>query len=484
MFDFLKLFKSSGSNKKLEYDSDNDDNEVLDDILIINESQAAGSVAKKAIQEANIKFAKPEQYDRSIIEDKNAMRTAKQNAFQSKSDIFDPYTNDRLFQTQAEARANYGEDYAYHSAEPDHIIPLEERYKQTKNNPWLSNSDIKKSSNEQSRIRVVSRKFNNAKRSKSNRKFVNDTQTLKSKDITLTNEGKQLAIQDERQAQRAVNFQDFKDSTKNLIQTGHQSGLAGAQNAALAALVISIGPNIEAVISGKKDAKEAVEDVAKTVGKGAATGYVISGGLTTVSHSLSSTSSPFIKALTKSNVPSQIITSVMLFGKTLQRYGNGEISTQECLMELGEKGINFAASGYGAVVGQALIPIPVIGGAIGAMVTSAITSSYINELVNTLHSKELEHQKRLRIIEECNRATDNLRQYREKLENYLEKYFYEYEHCFDESFLMIQAAFEKGNADGIIMGANQITQKLGGHIYYNNTNEFHAFLLSDSLDVF
>ena len=49
---------------------------------------------------------------------------------------------------------------------------------------------------------------------------------------------------------------------------------------------------------------------------------------------------------------------------------------------------------------------------------------------------------------------------------------------------MIQAALEKGNADGIIMGANQITQKLGGQIYYNNTNEFRTFLLSDSLDVF
>ena len=60
------------------------------------------------------------------------------------------------------------------------------------------------------------------------------------------------------------------------------------------------------------------------------------GGLTVVSHTLSESKSKFIQKLVKSNVPGKIITAVMVTGDTLKRYGNGEISTQECMFELGE----------------------------------------------------------------------------------------------------------------------------------------------------
>lgn len=248
-------------------------------------------------------------------------------------------------------------------------------------------------------------------------------------------------------------------------------------------LTISGIMNMVALIKGEKNAEDAVADTIVDAGKSAATGYVMGGGLTTISHTLSGSSSKFLKALSKSNVPGKVITAIVLTGNTLKRYGNGEISTQECLIELGEKGLNFATTGYSMVVGQAIIPIPIVGAAVGALVGSMLTSNYYNQLITTLQTKELEHQERLRIIAECEEAARQARAFREELKMYLENYFKEYRDCFDDALLAINTSYQMGDADGVVAGANQITRKLGGKVHYNNMSEFKGYFFDDSTDI-
>lgn len=87
-------------------------------------------------------------------------------------------------------------------------------------------------------------------------------------------------------------------------------------------------------------------------------------------------------------MPAKIITAVVVTGDTIARFGRGEITTQECIIELGERGLNFATTGYSMAVGQAVIPIPIVGAAVGALVGSILTSSLYNQLINTLQTKE------------------------------------------------------------------------------------------------
>ena len=143
--------------------------------------------------------------------------------------------------------------------------------------------------------------------------------------------------------------------------------MQGAANAGLMTATMSGVLNIVSVLKGEKSAEDALKDTAVDTGKAAATGYVLTGGLTTISHTLSNSSSKFIQALSKSNVPGYVITAVIVTGNTLKKYANGEISTEECIIELGEKGISFATAGASMAVGQALIPIPVVGAAIGCL---------------------------------------------------------------------------------------------------------------------
>ena len=313
--------------------------------------------------------------------------------------------------------------------------------------------------------------------------LVTDDEYLNKTGVSLSKAGKEQAIKSEKISQKILKRKDLSDSARNIVQTGHNAGITAAKSAGTMGLTMSGIMNITAVIRGEKSAEDAVTDTIVSAGKSAATGYVMGGGLTTISHTLSGSSSKFLRALSESNVPGKVITTVMVMGDTLKRYANGEITTQECMIELGEKGLNLATAGYSMAVGQALIPIPVVGAAVGALVGSMITSSYYRQLITTLQTKELEHQERLRIIAECEEASRQARLFRQELENYLSSYFKDYQDCFDEAIALLQTSFQTGDTNGIIEGANQITKKLGGKVYYNNMDEFEEYLFDDSTDL-
>ena len=481
-----------------------EDKEESNDAVDIGAGFAAAESARVSTQAADQKFAKPLKYDRTLLDDGAAKRAAKASAFSSGVQVKDPYTGDVLSLTKKEAKLLYGEDWTKHLAEADHKVSLEQRYQQTKDNPWLTNEDIKASSNSQENLDVVSRRYNNAKRNRSNTAFVSDDEYLDKTGVSLSEEGKARAIESDRKAQAALNRRDFLDSAENIVKTAHSAGIDAAKNAGITALTMSGIMNLTAVLKGEKSAEDAIADTVSTTGTVAMTTYVMGGGLTTVSHSLSNvsqslasvstsmtgvsktltdSSSKFIRALTESNVPGKVITAVMLAGNTLKRYGNGEITTQECLIELGEKGLNFSVTGYSMAVGQAFIPIPIVGAAIGALVGSTITSNYYHQLITTLQQKELEHQERLRIIAECKQAACQTHAFRMELEQYLDNYFQDYRDCFDEALSSIHFAFQAGDADGVIAGTNQITRKLGGKVYYDNMDEFKKYLFDDSTDI-
>ncbi len=447
---------------------------------------AATESAKISIQQADARFAKPSEYtgNRNLYDSGVAKRQAKLDLFKDGVDVIDPYTGDKLVLTKQEARMLYGDEWQKHLAESDHVKPLEQIFKDTKDDVWVTTDNVKDAANNPDNIKVTSRKFNNPKRSRTNKEYVENEEYLQSKGVELTDEGSQSAIKDGEIAEKSITKQLKNASTNNVIKTGHEAGKYGAKNAGMTAITMSGIMNIVAVVEGKKSSDEAIADTIKDGGKAVVTGYAMGGGLTVVSHSLSNSSSKFIQALTKSNVPGKVITAVIVTGDTLKRYSNGDITTQECLIELGDKGLNLVTMGYSMAVGQTLIPIPIIGGAIGALVGSVLTSNFYNNLMNTLKTKELEHQERQRIIAECNKAAEQTKLYRKKLEEYLKNYLKDYRDCFNEALTEMKFAYQVGDADGIIAGANQITRKLGGQVHYENVEGFLSFLNDDTVDIF
>ena len=136
------------------------------------------------------------------------------------------------------------------------------------------------------------------------------------------------------------------------------------------------------------------------------------------------------------------------------------------------------------LIGQALIPIPIIGGAVGALVGSFLSSQLCGKVGETLRRKDLEHQERLRLQAEYKKAAEQARAFRQELESYLDNYFQDCRACFEEALSEIYLAFQSGDAEGVVQGANKLTRKLGGTVPFNNREEFDEYLLSDSVDVF
>ncbi|MBQ1175576.1 MAG: hypothetical protein IIX56_04155 [Treponema sp.] len=469
---------------------------------VIGGGLAATTAADLAKKDAAKTYAKSPIYDRNLYE-KGKAGEAKKNiklktfaeAEQNNTKVFDPYTGKELKLTKKEAIMEYGKDkYLDHLAEGDHVTPLERVYKDNRNKPWIKNENIRDIANSDDNLQAVSNTFNNAKRSRTNEEFVLDEEYIEELNkkkinrnqspLELSEEGKTKAIEAGRKSQKIIDKKMKQTAFKNAVKTGHEAGMAGMKNSAITAATMSGAMNVVAVIKGEKDAGEALADTAVDTTKAAATGYLMTGGITTISHTLSNSSSKFIQALSKSNVPGYIITAVITTGNTITRYANGEINTQECIIELGEKGLNLATAGYSMAVGQALIPIPVVGAAVGALVGSLLTSSLYNKVIDELQNKKLAHDERMRLIQEAEQLRDQERQYRQEIEEYLQNYFKGFEDCFDEALSTIEESFKQGDADGVIKGANKITEKLHGTVQYDSVESFKDFLSSNTVDTF
>ena len=476
MFKFFKLNFFKNKEKKEEENGGKKDKDL---IKTTTEVKITNSINNNVIK-AEKTFAKSKIYDRKLY-DSNYKETFKEEFFKSNKEVVDPYTEKELVINQKIAKANYGEeDWAKHSAETDHIVPLEEIYNSHKNDKWITDADIKDVANIDENYELISKSINTAKGSKTNEEFANSV----NEKHNISNANKKAATERGKKANNYIESSLNTRATKNIIKTGHTAGIDSMSNAGTSTLATSGILNLISYTRGEISEKEALKNITKDTIKSGATGYALGSSLTVISHSLSDSSSKFIQGLIKSNVPSKIVTAVMMTGNTLKRYANNEISTQECIIEIGEKGINCATVGYAMAAGQTLIPIPVIGAAIGALIGSVAINKYSSSIKETLKNKELEHQKRLQLIEEYEKSEKQAKKFKEELEGYLKSYFKEYQDCFDEALFDIKYSFQTGDADGVIAGANKITEKLGGKVKYNNVEEFKNFLKDDSIDTF
>ena len=438
--------------------------------------------ARISADKAAVEFAKPATYERGLLDSGAAKGAIKKNAFAGGEPVYDPYTGQALELRIQDAKLKYGAKWQDHVAEADHVVPLERVYSGHKADPWVKTDDLKTVANDPDNMQVVSRRFNNAKRNRTNEELVTDQQYLDKTGLKLTSKGKKAAIEKDRAVQKTNDAKLRKASVQNALKTGHEAGMASAANAGSTTAIISGVLNITAVIRGEKDVGEALADTAADTAKAAAGGYLMGSGLTVLSHTLTSSSSEFLQALAKSNVPGQVITAVIVTGDTVVRYAKGEIDTRECLIELGEKGLTMVAVHYSMAIGQALIPIPCVGAAVGALVGSLLTSQCYHSLIDLLQTRHLEHEERLRIMAECRQAEAYARRFQAELQMCIDNYFAEYRSCFDDALNQIHSAFENGDADGMIAGANQITRKLGGRVIFDDVEGCRQFLLSGAVD--
>lgn len=431
---------------------------------------AGHSAARQVLGQEQLGATKT--YDRAKLADPSANKKFHDSQFGNRKTITGP-NGEILHKDHAAAKRKYGADrWQNHAAEADHIDSLKNIHKRHARNPFLTDQDIKEVANRQSNFQELSRKENGPSNKGAKSEFQLGIET---KDI--------------RRAVNGLKVQAKTDITltgraaKNAGRVAHNAGKEVSMQAGTMAITTAGLSNVVAVIKGEKNPAEALADTAMAGGTSAAVGYLTGGSLETVTQILTNSSSKFLQSLASANVPAKVITAVTLVGGTMKDYFTGKITTSECIIKLGETGFNVAVTGQAMLIGQALIPIPVVGAAVGALVGSFLSNQLCGKVSEALQRKDLEHQERLRLQAEYEKAAAQSRAFRQELEAYLESYFQDCRACFDEALSEIHRAFQSGDSEGVVRGANMVTQKLGGTVQFNDRKEFLAYAWDSSIDV-
>lgn len=272
-----------------------------------------------------------------------------------------------------------------------------------------------------------------------------------------------------------------KSSTaKDIAKLSHRAGLEQAKTGAAISGAISLIGNTVDVLKGKKSLPDAAKDVAFDTAKGAAVGYTTAFAGSALKASMQNSKSQWLRSLSKTNASAAIVTSVMDVGKSFYRYVNGEISGADCLIEIGEKGTSHIGAAMFGAVGQAVIPIPVVGALVGSMVGYALTALFYESVVCALKEAQIAHDNRIRIERECQEAIVMIRKYRAEMNFYVQEYMRRYTCVFSDAFSLMDQAFLSSDVDKFIGGANKITEVLGGKAQYSNMKEFNSFMYSSN----
>lgn len=264
---------------------------------------------------------------------------------------------------------------------------------------------------------------------------------------------------------------------KSVANISHKAGIKTAETAAIIGGSASLVRNIVGMCKGKVEADEAVLNVAKDTAQSAAVGYGTGFAGVAIKGAMQNSASEYTRALAKTNVAGTIVAVTVSASKTLSKYFKGEIDGTECLESLGEQGTGMIASSMFTVIGQAVIPIPVVGGLIGGMVGYALSSATYGVLVNSLKEAKLAHEERVAIEKACEEHIKMIREYRTQMNEIVETYLSGAMEVFNDSFAGIKDALDIGDIDLLIDSTNNITSSLGGNKPFETMEEFNKKML-------
>lgn len=265
---------------------------------------------------------------------------------------------------------------------------------------------------------------------------------------------------------------------KSVANVSHRAGIKTAETAALIGGSASLVRNIVGMCKGEVEASEAATNVVKDTTQSAAMGYGTGFAGTAIKGAMQNSASEYTRALAKTNVAGTIVAVTVSASKTLTKYFKGEIDGTQCIEDLGESGTGMIASSMFTVIGQAVIPIPVVGGLIGGMVGYALSSATYGILITSLKEAKLAHEERIAIEKACEEHIKMIREYRAQMNTIIEEYLSDTMEIFNESFSGIKDALAIGDIDLLIESANEITDTLGGNKPFESMDEFNDKMLN------
>jgi len=273
-------------------------------------------------------------------------------------------------------------------------------------------------------------------------------------------------------------------TAKDIAEVANRAGLEQAKYGAAISGSISLISNTVAFLKGDKTFGEAFGSTAAAAGKGAAASYATSFAGATVKGLLQNSSYAFLRSVSKTSLPAQMVNSAISVGKSLRRYMAGEISGAECMREMAQDGVGTIGSALCSTIGVAALPsaTPALIGAVtgmgAAMIGYALSTAAYKELSSALKEARLAREERIRVERECAESVRMIRQYRREMEQNVSRCLSGYRRAFESCFLALDEAIMKDDADGFIRSNAELQGILGRKPQISSFDEFDAMMRS------
>lgn len=266
------------------------------------------------------------------------------------------------------------------------------------------------------------------------------------------------------------------ETAKRIAKVSHKAGMnQGAISAGISGSIALI-QNIVGVINEDVQPEDAAIDVTKKTGTGFVVGYTNAFAGTTIKALMQNSNKEFVRNLSKTNIAGTLVTTATDCTKILTKFFKQEIDGVECLEELGSSGTNMLSSALLGSIGQAIIPIPVVGGIIGSCIGCAISSACYDTVVTSLKEARLAHEERLRIEKECTELIKMILIYREQAQKLISEYMTENTKVFNKGFAKMAKATKTKNINKFIEGNIEIQKQLGYKSLFSDFEEFDKIM--------
>lgn len=286
-----------------------------------------------------------------------------------------------------------------------------------------------------------------------------------------------LKATDAKHANHVANTFEAKAALSDMHQSGMQAGKVGAAFSGVSSGI----SGLYQLSQGKSTKGEVAAQIIVDTSKGFATSYLTTAGSKGIVHGLAKAgvSQTTVGALTKSNAHIALAAGILKSGQSVVRYLQGEIDNDQLMGEISETAITGASTFYYGALGQAIIPIPIVGAMIGStvgyFVGSMLHQSGLIGLGEVAVVK-VARERRERIEAMCLESIPLIRQHRSELEALLKTHFAERRQLLTQAFDGMEQSLVSWDADDFTQHLESVNQAFGKSLPFKSFNEFDAFM--------
>ena len=185
-----------------------------------------------------------------------------------------------------------------------------------------------------------------------------------------------------------------------------------------------------------------------------------------------------MRTLSKTNAPAMVVDICLSLGDSIKRYVNDDISEAQLLHEVGEKGAGMISSSMMAALGQAAIPIPFVGAAIGGMIGYTLSSMFYHVALEAAEGVEHSrvHLARVQAIEAA--AREHFAEEQARLDAFTRSEIPQLQQATLQLFST--AGIASSNVNDMAAAINLYAGLLGQQLQFQSISEFDDFMDSDS----